>query len=110
MWRALLAVLLFVCGANLDDASSTQTVVDAPGSGSSGSQVDAPSGSSTPDAPGDAPVSAARRVVYLNFTGTDIVKGANQHSDATTTPPTVGWMYGTATTGHAPAYGDQGSV
>lgn len=112
MWRvSCLALLVVGCGAKLDNGASSQTVVDAPGSGSSGSQIDAPSGSVTPDAPSaDAPVTAARRVVYLNFTGTDIVKGANQHSDATTTIPTVGWMYGTATTGHAPAYGDQGSV
>jgi hypothetical protein len=110
MWRAMLAVLLVGCGANLDDNASSQTIVDAPGS-SSGSHVDAPSGTTSDAAlAADAPTSAARRVVYLNFTGTDIVKGANQHSDATTTTPTVGWMYGSATTGHAPAYGDQGSV
>jgi len=106
MRRLALCCVLVGCGASLDDKSPSQSTIDAPGSTGSGSQIDAPTGSVMPD----APIAAARRVVYLNFTGTDIVKGANQHSDATTSPPTVGWMYGTATTGNAPAYSDQGSV
>jgi hypothetical protein len=95
MWKVLsLSMLLAACGAKLAE-DANQPGVDARLGVIDSGVIDPNVDASIPSP--DAPAIAAR-VVYLNFTGVTLTKGA---SDATTN--TASWLY-QSTTGTAPAY------